>query len=186
MTRIGVRVLGIDPGLSRTGYGCVAVASDGYTTSIVEAGVLRLPRGTTLSHRLRQLELDLAEVLEELEPDVLAVESVFTHSRNLRTAILMAHARGVILLAGARRGCPLVEVAPATVKKALTGAGRASKEQMQLAIAARFGLAAPPEPPDVADALAIALAGARRSERVTSMEVVPAAGRRVRSAEGPR
>jgi crossover junction endodeoxyribonuclease RuvC len=185
MTTLGMRILGIDPGLSRTGYGCVSVGPDGCTTMLVEAGVLRLPRGTPLPHRLRQLELDLAEVFDELAPDVLAVESVFTHSRNLRTAILMAHARGVILLAGARRGCPLIEVAPATVKKSLTGAGRASKAQMQLAIAARFGLDAPPEPADVADALAIALAGARRAERIT-MADDPAAVPRARSAGVPR
>jgi crossover junction endodeoxyribonuclease RuvC len=74
----------------------------------------------------------------------------------------MAHARGVILLCGQRRGLALIEVAPATVKKAMTGHGTASKRQMQTAVAATFGLDAPPEPPDVADAIAIALAGARR------------------------
>jgi crossover junction endodeoxyribonuclease RuvC len=158
----GLRVVGIDPGLQRTGYGCIEVDGDGWTPRIVEAGVLRLKAGTPLAHRLRQLEGDLMELLEELAPSAMAVESVFTHQKNLRTAILMAHARGVILLCGQRRGLALIEVAPATVKKAMTGHGTASKRQMQTAVAATFGLDAPPEPPDVADAIAIALAGARR------------------------
>jgi crossover junction endodeoxyribonuclease RuvC len=158
----GLRVVGIDPGLQRTGYGCIEVDGDGWTPRIVEAGVLRLKAGTPLAHRLRQLEGDLMELLEELAPEAMAVESVFTHQKNLRTAILMAHARGVILLCGQRRGLALIEVAPATVKKAMTGHGTASKRQMQTAVAATFGLDAPPEPPDVADAIAIALAGARR------------------------
>lgn len=160
------RVVGIDPGLQRTGYGCVEIDPDGWTPRLVEAGVLRLKadRSSTnrLSPRLRQLELDLNELLEELCPIAIAVESVFTHSQNLRTAILMAHARGVVLLCGQRRGLELVELAPATVKKAMTGRGDASKRQMQLAVAQEFGLEKPPEPPDVADAIAIALAGARR------------------------
>jgi crossover junction endodeoxyribonuclease RuvC len=158
-----LRVLGLDPGLQRTGYGCIEVDGDGWTPRIVEAGVLRLKAGTPIASRLRQLECDLMELLDELAPSTMAVESVFTHQRNLRTAILMAHARGVILLCGQRRGLELVEVAPATVKKAVTGRGSASKSQMQTAVASTFGLAAPPEPPDVADAIAIALAGARRS-----------------------
>jgi crossover junction endodeoxyribonuclease RuvC len=157
-----IRVVGIDPGLRRTGYGCVELSLDGWSPSLVEAGVLRLKAGTSLSHRLRSLADDLNEVLEDLAPSTLAVESVFTHQQNVRTAILMAHARGVVLLAGARRGLELVELAPATVKKAMTGRGDASKRQMQHAVAAEFGLDKPPEPADVADAIAIALAGARR------------------------
>ncbi len=156
-------MLGIDPGLQRTGYGCVELAGDGWQATLVEAGVLRLARGTTLSHRLLQLERDLAELVEELAPSVLAVESVFSHQQNLRTAILMAHARGVVLVAGQRAGLSLVELPPATVKKATTGKGNATKRQMQLAVANEFGLAKLPEPPDVADAIAIALAGARRA-----------------------
>lgn len=160
---VALRVVGIDPGLQRTGYGCVELDADGWIPTLVEAGVLRLKAGTSLSHRLHQLELDLNELLDELAPSALAVESVFTHQQNLRTAILMAHARGVVLLCGQRRGLELIELSPATVKKAMTGNGAASKRQMQVAVAQEFALAAPPEPPDVADAIAIALAGARRS-----------------------
>ena len=157
-----IRVVGIDPGLQRTGYGCVELDPEGWTPTLVEAGVLRLKAGTSVAHRLRQLELDLVEVLEDLCPSAIAVESVFSHQQNLRTAILMAHARGVVLLCGQRRGLELVELSPATVKKAMTGQGNASKRQMQLAVAAEFSLERPPEPPDVADAIAVALAGARR------------------------
>lgn len=162
MTTATLRVVGIDPGLQRTGYGCVEIDPAGWTARLVEAGVLRLKAGASLSHRLRQLELDLVDLLEELAPSALAVESVFTHQQNLRTAILMAHARGVVLLCGQRRGIELVELSPATVKKAMTGKGNATKRQMQVAVASEFGLDRPPEPPDVADAIAIALAGARR------------------------
>ncbi|MBL9147649.1 MAG: crossover junction endodeoxyribonuclease RuvC [Phycisphaerae bacterium] len=157
------RVLGIDPGLQRTGYACVETDEFGLQARLVEAGVIRLKQGTPLSARLRQLDLELADAITDLAPSILAVESVFTHHKNLRTAILMAHARGVVLLAGQRAGLSFVEFPPATVKKAMTGNGNASKRQMQVAVAAEFGLAKPPEPPDVADAIAIALAGARRS-----------------------
>jgi crossover junction endodeoxyribonuclease RuvC len=158
-----IRVLGIDPGLERTGYACIDLEVGTWQPRLIEAGVFRLPRDTSLSHRLRQLELDLAEALAELTPTCLAVETVFSHSKNLRTAILMAHARGVVLVAGERLGLTLVELPPATVKKAISGRGNATKRQVQLAVAAAFGLAEPPEPADVADALAIALAGGHRA-----------------------
>lgn len=158
-----LRVLGIDPGLQRTGYACIETGAFGMDATLVEAGVIRLKQGTPLAARLRQLDLELAEAIADLAPGVMAVESVFTHSKNVRTAILMAHARGVVLLAAQRCGLSLVELPPATVKKSMTGNGNATKRQMQVAVAAEFGLAKPPEPPDVADAIAIALAGARRS-----------------------
>ncbi len=158
-----IRVVGIDPGLQRTGYACVELETGQYTATLVDAGVLRLKAKTTIAFRLRQLDLDLTEILDELVPSCMAVETVFTHQKNLRTAILMAHARGVVLLSAQRRGIELVELSPATVKKSMTGNGNASKRQMQLAVAAEFRLASPPEPPDIADAIAIALAGARRA-----------------------
>lgn len=158
-----LRVVGIDPGLERTGYACVEIERASYDARLVEAGVIRLKPKTPLASRLRQLDLELSDLLEEFAPSCMAVESVFTHARNLRTAILMAHARGVVLLSAQRRGLELVELTPATVKKSMTGNGNATKRQMQLAVAAEFRLGAPPEPPDIADAIAIALAGARRA-----------------------
>lgn len=163
MSTRGVRVLGIDPGLERTGYACVELGRDGWSTRLVEAGVIRLKRGSDLSSRLLHLSRDMDEAIGELAPQLVAVETVFTHPKNLRTAILMAHARGAVLLAAARAGLSLIELSPATVKKAMTGKGNATKRQMQLAVVAEFALAALPEPHDVADAIAIALAGGRRA-----------------------
>lgn len=156
-----MRILGIDPGLRITGYGVVEV-SGGIEPSIVEGGVIRIPTDLALPARLRRLHEDVRGVLEDLGPDLMAVETVFTHPDRAATGVRMGHARGVILLAAAQSGLPVVEHPPAQVKKSLTGDGSADKGRMQAAIATRFGLDAPPDPPDVADALAIALCAANR------------------------
>ena len=166
-----MRILGIDPGLRLTGYGVVEL--DASTSSvnaeprIIEGGVVRIPPDLPLPVRLRRLHEEIAAVIDELRPELVAVESVFTHPDRASTGVRMAHARGVILLAAAQRGLEVVEHAPAQVKKSLTGDGSADKARMQLAIAARCGLAEPPEPPDVADALAIALCAANRVDGMT-------------------
>ena len=157
-----IRILGIDPGLTITGYACVEAAEGERDPALCEAGVLRLRSGASVSYRLRQLHEDLEELLDELAPQRMAVERIFVHARFAQAAIVMGHARGVVLLAAARRGIDLDELPPATVKKAITGRGGAGKQQMQRAIMAQCGLAAPPDPPDVADAIAIALTGGRR------------------------
>lgn len=156
-----MRVLGIDPGLIRTGYGCIDIDRHGRV-SLVEAGVFRLSATKSVSHRLGQLWSDLRESFEELNPDRVAVERIFVDQRYLKTAVVMAHARGVVLLAAQERGVPLGEVAPAQAKKALTGNGRATKRQVQLAVMECCGLERAPTPSDVSDAIAIALAYARR------------------------
>lgn len=156
-----MRVLGIDPGLIRTGYGCIDIDRHGRV-ALVEAGVFRLSATKPVSHRLGQLWADLRESLEELAPDRVAVERIFVDQRYLKTAVVMAHARGVVLLAAHERGIPLGEVAPAQAKKALTGNGRATKRQVQLAVMECCGLDRVPTPADVSDAIAIALAHARR------------------------
>ncbi len=155
------RVVGIDPGTRLAGYAVVDFDRRGDAT-IVDAGVLRLSATAPLSARLLQLHDDIVEVLEEHAPSHMALESVFSHSDHARTAIQMAHGRGVVLLAAERRGLPVAELPPAEVKRALTGNGRASKAQIQRAVATQCGLAEPPSPPDVADAIAIALCGGRR------------------------
>lgn len=159
-----MRILGIDPGLRVTGYGVVECDAEGTThlPRIVEGGVLRIPEDLPLPARLRRLHEEIREVLGELQPELVAVESVFTHPDRASTGVRMAHARGVLLLAAAQHGIEVVEHAPAQVKKSLTGDGSADKARMQMAIATRFGLDAPPEPSDVADALAIALCAANR------------------------
>ena len=157
-----MRIVGIDPGLRVTGYACVDLRPGAQSLSLVEAGVIRLKAAEPVAARLCALHRDLGEILDELRPDRVAVEEVFAHVAHVRTAIVMGHGRGVVLLAVAERGLGLDELAPAEVKKALTGRGQASKAQMQRAAMSQFGLRALPEPPDVADAIAIAACAARR------------------------
>jgi len=110
-----------------------------------------------LPARLREIHEGLADVIQSLAPEVLALEELYSHYERPRTAILMGHARGVICLAAATAGIPVRSYSATQVKRLLTGNGRAPKSQVQRAICQQFQLAAPPEPPDVADALAIAL-----------------------------
>jgi len=153
-------VLGIDPGLLRTGY--AVLSDDGPAEAgLVEAGVIRLTRGRPLPDRLVELEQGLEMIIVTHRPTTLACEELYAHYRHPRTAILMAHARGVILALAARRGLAVVSVAATNVKKLLTGSGRAGKRQVQRAIMATLGLPVLPEPADVADAIAIGLCGLR-------------------------
>jgi len=155
------RVLGIDPGTRIAGYAVLDfnMRGDG---NIVEACIFRLSATATLAARLRQLYEDVAALLVEHTPTHMALEAVFSHTDHARTAIQMAHGRGVVLLAAELRGIPVAELPPAEVKKALTGNGNATKQQMQRAVMAQCALATMPEPPDVADAIGIALCGGRR------------------------
>jgi len=156
------RILGIDPGLQITGYALVRVGDGQLEPALVEAGVIRLPVRTALDERLARLHEELTELIERLEPDHLAVEKLYAHYRHPRTAILMAHARGVILLCGRQRGIEVMDLPSTEVKKAVTGYGHASKLQMQRAVQSQCRLAELPSPPDVADAIAIALCRGRR------------------------
>ncbi|MBL7140894.1 MAG: crossover junction endodeoxyribonuclease RuvC [Planctomycetes bacterium] len=162
-----MRFLGIDPGLERTGYGVLDVAAPGAPPRLVEAGVIRTRREDDLADRLLEIRVGLAAVLAEFRPDAAAVEALYAHYKHPRTAILMGHARGVVFLAAAEAGVPVASYNATKVKKSLVGSGHASKMQMQRAIQSAFGLAEPPEPPDVADALAVALCHAHQSVRVT-------------------
>ncbi|MFO0782429.1 MAG: crossover junction endodeoxyribonuclease RuvC [Phycisphaerales bacterium] len=157
-----MRVLGIDPGLRVAGYAAVDLLPGAADPTLVEAGVIRLNQKHTVAERLVQLHADLQGLLVDLEPGCVAVEAVFAHVKHVRTAIVMGHGRGVVLLAAAQAGLPVEEYAPAEIKKALTGRGQASKGQMQRAVMHQFGLRSLPEPPDVADAIAIAATAARR------------------------
>lgn len=149
------RVLGIDPGLNITGYGVIEPAGNGQR--IVEAGVIRGGDRKSLGHRLKEIHAGVRELLEQYQPTAVALEELYSHYERPRTAILMGHARGVICLAAEQAGVPVTAYAATKVKRLLTGNGRAPKLQMQNAICREFGLTTPPEPPDVADALAIAL-----------------------------
>ena len=150
-----MRVLGIDPGLNLTGYGVLDYAPAG--PQVCEAGVVRGKARGEMAERLKVIYEGVVDVITSLDPTVLAIEELYSHYDRPRTAILMGHARGVICLAGAEHGIPVVHYSATQIKKILTGNGRAPKSQMQLAIQTELGLDTVPEPHDVADALAIAL-----------------------------
>lgn len=152
------RILGVDPGLQVTGYGVIERRPRG--PHVCEAGIVRTAgskKTTDVAVRIRVLYDGIVEVLEQYEPTCMVVESLFAHYEHPRTAILMGHARGVILLAGAQRGIRVVNYATARIKKTIAGHGRATKEQMQYAMQRELNLPKLPEPHDVADALAVAL-----------------------------
>jgi crossover junction endodeoxyribonuclease RuvC len=149
------RVVGFDPGLNVTGYGVIEWA--GTRVRLVEAGMVR-SRGETLETRLAEIHAGVREVLSTLAPSAMAIEQVFVHARFPKTAILMGHARGVICLAAAEAGLAVHHYLPTRVKSVLTGSGHAGKPQVQSAVQRELGLAAPPQPADAADALAVALA----------------------------
>lgn len=159
------RVLGIDPGLRVTGYGCVAM--EGHAPRLIEGGVIRLARGGAtrpVADRLFELDRDLAALLDRLRPGLVAVEALFSHPKHPSSALVMAHARGVILLRARSAGVELAEVRPASVKRFIVGHGQAGKGQVQRAVKEALRLAETPKPADVADALAIALCAAQRRE----------------------
>jgi crossover junction endodeoxyribonuclease RuvC len=156
------RVLGVDPGLNITGYGIVDFASGVHNPSIVEGGAIRTDSKASVAVRITQIHADLTELIAEFRPDLVAIENLYAHYAHPRTSILMAHARGVILLAAQQAGVAVRGLAATKVKKSLTGNGHATKLQVQRAIQAVCRLEALPEPPDVADALAIALCAGRQ------------------------
>lgn len=146
-------VLGIDPGLTRTGYGLVR---RGRGLEAVAAGVIRTDPDRPMAERLVELERDLAAVIAEHQPDVAAIERVFTN-RNRQTAIGVGRASGVAMLAAAKAGLTVAEYSPNEVKLAVAGDGAASKSAVASMVARRLGLGAVGGPADVADALAIAM-----------------------------
>ena len=158
-----VRIIGVDPGLQRTGYAVVECGSVGADGSLVEAGVIRLTVRASLEARLLELSENLDQILSHQAPRILACEQLYAHYKHPRTAILMGHARGVILALAARRGLRVLDIASTHVKRTMTGNGHAGKVQMQRAVAAALRLAKLPEPHDVADAIAIAVCGVRLS-----------------------
>jgi crossover junction endodeoxyribonuclease RuvC len=151
-----MKILGIDPGLIVTGYAVLEQA--GSSIRPLEAGTI--DSGTSrdaLQVRLRRLHEELASLIIDHRPDCIALEQLYSHYEHPRTAILMGHARGVIVLAAGLHDIPLHHYAATQVKSSLTGNGRASKAQIQQLVQRTFGLAEIPQPPDVADAMAIAL-----------------------------
>lgn len=149
------RILGIDPGLNTTGYGVIQV--QGNSMELVEGGVIRSQRRDTLSQRLKSIHDGITDVVQSLRPNVISIEQLYSHYERPRTAILMGHARGVLVMAAAQNNIPLYDYAATQIKRMLTGNGRAPKTQVQFAVMHQLSLREPPEPADVADALAIAM-----------------------------
>lgn len=164
-------VCGIDPGLGTTGYAVLRYRADKPT--VLDAGACRFDDREPLAQRLAALEKDINSVLAEHRPDVVAVEELYSHYQHPRTAILMGHARGVILLAAAKNAIEVRSYAATRIKRFLTGNGRAAKAQVQRAVQVAMGLAQLPEPPDVADALAIAMCCAADCANAHLSEVSP-------------
>ena len=153
--------MGIDPGLNITGYAVVDIGRS--APAIVEAGTIRTDAKADLADRIGQIHADLTEILAEFKPDLVGVEKLYSHYRHPRTAILMGHARGVILLACSQAGVSVRDLPATMVKRSLTGNGHASKRQVQRTIQTVCKLSELPQPPDVADALAIALCAGKLS-----------------------
>ncbi|HSV27442.1 MAG TPA: crossover junction endodeoxyribonuclease RuvC [Sedimentisphaerales bacterium] len=158
-----MRILGIDPGLQCCGYAVVETGRGGVR--LVEAGTIRTKGSAELAERLDQIATDVSAILSSLKPDTMAVEELYSHYAHPRTAILMGHARGVILQAAAKAGIAIRGFSATKIKKSLTGNGLAQKQQMQRTIQAMLGLPKMPEPSDVADAVAVALCCANAASR---------------------
>src|SRR3954469_16000802 len=151
----GVRVLGVDPGLTRCGGGVVE-GTPGRTCTLVDYGVVRSDPHDDLAHRLLALDVALADLVARHRPDAIAVERVFSQ-HNVRTVMGTAPAGAVAILAAARAGLPVQTYTPSEVKAAVTGSGQADKAQVTTMVTRLLGLAEPPRPADAADALALAI-----------------------------
>ena len=163
-------VLGIDPGVSRCGYG--AVRRDRARYEAVTAGVISTPASSPLPDRLAELQAELRALLVELKPAAVAVERVFFQT-NVRTAMSVGQASGLALAAAANHGCDVAQYTANEVKQAVAGYGAASKEQVQKMVQSLLRLPERPKPPDVADALALALCHLTLAPR---LEKIGAAG----------
>ena len=166
----GKLILGLDPGLRSTGY---AFLEDASLPRFLEGGVIATSQSLTMEKRLWQIYEGLGKVLDAFRPAVMVVEGLFTDYKAPAAAVLMGHARGASLLAAAARGVPVLDYSPARVKKALTGNGNASKEQVQKMLQNVLALPELPKPDHLADALAVAychLGQARQRETMAGVE----------------
>jgi crossover junction endodeoxyribonuclease RuvC len=149
-------VLGVDPGVSRCGYGCISTEGGLSRAAVVAMGVITTPPSEELPVRLAALHAALQRLLREVRPAVVAVERLFFQA-NTRTAMSVGQASGLVLATASAAGARVVQYTPNEVKQAVAGYGAAPKEQVQRMVQAQLKLAEPPRPPDVADALALAL-----------------------------
>ena len=171
-----MRVLGIDPGLTRCGLGVVE-GTPGRPLSLVGVGVVRTPADLPVAHRLVAIEAGIEDWLDRHRPDAVAVERVFAQ-HNLRTVMGTAQASGIALLVAARRGLPVALHTPSEVKAAVTGSGRADKAQVGAMVARLLRLTEAPKPADAADSLALAICHIWRGGAATRIEAALAAADR--------
>lgn len=169
----GLRVMGIDPGLTRCGLSVVQ-AGRGRAVIPVSVGVVRTPPQSELTERLLRLSVAVREWMDDYKPDVVAIERVFERG-DVSTVMQTAHAVGVLVLAAAERDIPVHMYTPSEVKKAISGNGRADKKQMTAMITRILGLSEPPKPADAADALALAVCHCWRAPVLARTEAVAAA-----------
>jgi crossover junction endodeoxyribonuclease RuvC len=169
-----LRVLGVDPAVAGAiGYG--VIQCDGSRATCMRFGALKLPRQLTFAFRLREIHVLITSLVEQFQPDAVAVESVFT-SLNMRTALKLAEMRGVVLLAAAQAQIPAHSYSPREVKASVAGFGAASKQQIQQMVRSLLNMDIIPEPVDASDALAVALCHAhvsRARERLANPSVRP-------------
>jgi crossover junction endodeoxyribonuclease RuvC len=152
-----VKVLGVDPGTAITGYGVIDTGNGSLGMGrLVECGVFRFGRNSSLPHRLAELHDAIAQLIKRHQPSVLALEDAFYH-KNVRTTLVLGHARGVILLAAQQEGLAIAQYAPAMIKKTVVGAGGARKNQVGAMVAHLLHLKSAPQPADAADGVAAAL-----------------------------
>ena len=152
--------MGIDPGIVATGFGILEARLDGV--AVVDAGVISTSPGQSLEARLNAIYGAVYRIIQGHAPGLLMVEDLYTEYKFPRTAVLMGHARGVVYLAARQLGVSVLALAPAEVKRAVTGNGSAGKAQMQRAVQRLLGLDRPPRPSHVADALGLAMTGMAR------------------------
>lgn len=151
-----MRILGIDPGTGILGFGVIDVNEAKRTFTMVDAGVVRTAPHTPQDERLEDIFKSLTEIIEATKPDACSIEKLF-FSRNITTAMTVAEARGVAILAARLNGLPVFEYTPPQIKQTLTGYGKADKKQVQEMVRVQLGLRDVPKPDDCADALAAAI-----------------------------
>jgi len=164
-----MRILGVDPGLGITGYGII----DDKNYAIIEAGIIRTKANTPIQDRVRKIFDGIEEIIEEHRPEVLVLEKIYSHYKHPTTSILMAHARAMACLLCGKLDIKLINYPSTRIKKAVTGNGHASKQQVQRMVQSLLKLKTAPEPVDVSDALAMAISycyidgkqGMKRGER---------------------
>lgn len=171
-----LRVLGIDPGLRGTGYGIIDVTTDRPT--LVEAGIIATNVSWSLERRLASLYDGMLAIVSSSAPHAMVVEELYTTYKNPQTAVLMGHARGVIYLAAGQRGVEVHHLGHSLVKRALTGSGAARKEQVKKMVMNMLRLRTVPQPDDVSDALALALAFANVKSHDDRLGALRVAGAR--------